>query len=294
MNNEKNERPTVPQPPIQPPATSLSQPPAVPQFSGYPAAPPAQNPGQTLGIVSIILGFLGISIVGLPLAVVSLVKSSKARVSRALGVIGIILNALVFIGSIIALVVLLAAYRGVNERASLQSSRSVQQSNETTAATIPLSQPYSVSGGDAYWLFPSTYSGWTLDAFDQGGMNRLTRNDKQATFVSFQGKASYSYVTDTELTHAAMASYLSQGSTMKVGEEASMYIPQQSDGKKVEFIVQRYSDTSGGATKQGIIAARAFDNGHILILNYLASQGSFYESEWTALTKKVKINDGVY
>ena len=71
-------------PPVQPqpvPSPAPMQPPA-------PTGMASHNPGQTMGIVSIILGVLTLWLIGLPLAIVSMVKSKKANASRTLGIIG--------------------------------------------------------------------------------------------------------------------------------------------------------------------------------------------------------------
>ncbi|GAB3092343.1 hypothetical protein GCM10027054_16720 [Isoptericola nanjingensis] len=94
--------------------------PASPQAPGqaYPAAPPAgqyapaygqppQNPGKTLGIVGLVLGFFGpLSIVGLILSIVGLVKSRKAGQPNGVAIAGIIVSSLVLIGTIIVAVVI--------------------------------------------------------------------------------------------------------------------------------------------------------------------------------------------
>jgi len=109
-----------------PPAGAQPQQPAPGQYpaqpapgQGYPAAPPAgqyppaygqaqpENPGKTFGIVGLILGFFGpLSIVGLVLSIVGLVKSRKAGQSNGIAVAGIIVSSLVLIGTIILFVVL--------------------------------------------------------------------------------------------------------------------------------------------------------------------------------------------
>jgi hypothetical protein len=84
----------------------------------YPAAPPAgqyapaygqppQNPGKTLGIVGLVLGFFGpLSLVGLILSIVGLVKSRKVGQPNGVAIAGIIVSALVLLGTIILAVVL--------------------------------------------------------------------------------------------------------------------------------------------------------------------------------------------
>jgi len=91
--------------------------PQAPQYGGPPQAPqygtqqpggtpgygaPAQDPGKTLGIVGLVLSFLGcLSIVGLVLSIVALNKSKKAGYKNGVAVAGIIVGALVLIGTVI-------------------------------------------------------------------------------------------------------------------------------------------------------------------------------------------------
>ncbi|GAB6940030.1 DUF4190 domain-containing protein [Isoptericola variabilis] len=87
--------------------------PSAPQGPGaYPAAPAGQyapaygqqpeNPGKTLGIVGLVLGFFGpLSLIGLILSIVGLVKSRKVGQSNGVAVAGIIVSGLVLLGTII-------------------------------------------------------------------------------------------------------------------------------------------------------------------------------------------------
>jgi hypothetical protein len=82
-----------------------------PQASQYGSTPgysaPAQNPGKTMGIVGLVLSFLGcLSIVGIILSIVALSKSRKAGYSNGVAVAGIVVGAVVLIGSIVVGVVL--------------------------------------------------------------------------------------------------------------------------------------------------------------------------------------------
>ena len=73
---------------------------------GYGQQPP-ENPGRTLGIVGLILGFFGpLSLVGLILSIVGLRKSRKVGQSNGVAVAGIVVSALVLVGTIIAGIVI--------------------------------------------------------------------------------------------------------------------------------------------------------------------------------------------
>ena len=113
----------TPQPPYDPQFGSspqpdyYSQPPSYPQPGQYPAAgypsggytgsdysggSPATDPGKTMGIVGLILSFLGcLSIVGLIVSIVARRKSKKAGFSNGIALAGIIVGAIILVGTII-------------------------------------------------------------------------------------------------------------------------------------------------------------------------------------------------
>lgn len=128
-----------PQPPAQPEPTQppVSEPQSVPQppepvFQPQPLPgdqqplPPAgqqvqsdENPGQTLGIVSIVLSALGISIIGIILGVVSRNKSKKAGKSTTLGTVGLVLGIIgLVLGLIWFVLAAVLAYNGVQSEAA--------------------------------------------------------------------------------------------------------------------------------------------------------------------------------
>ncbi len=98
--------PTAPPPPPQPYAP---QPYAQPY--AQPNAYPVENPGQTLGIIGLVLNFLGISIGGIILGVMSRNRSRAANMPTTLGtfslVWGIIYAVLGFIGFILFMLLLI-------------------------------------------------------------------------------------------------------------------------------------------------------------------------------------------
>ncbi len=85
--------------PVPPP---VNQPAAAPQpnYQPQPGQPVYQqpaspsNPGETMGIVALIMNFLGISLVGLILGIVSYNQSKKAGAGTAFGIINIIWGAI--------------------------------------------------------------------------------------------------------------------------------------------------------------------------------------------------------
>lgn len=295
MENQPQDQPQnqfqpTPQAPVQPAPVATPMP-AETNY-GYAAPVVATNPGKGFGIAGIILGVCMMWVAGLPLSIISMVKSKKAQASTTLGIVGLIINILAIISSIVLLFIVIAAYNGLNQRAKDTAEQSKTHST-TSSSTIDLSQSYSVPGKNAYWVFPGTYTGWTMDIFDKNGINRLTRNDGLAYFTSFQGTDNYNQ-SDLEATRAGLKDYLSVGKGVMTGTESTMTFPQASDGKRVEFIVREYTFDNHGVPSKGIIAARVFDSDQILIVSYTASAATYNVSEWDELSAKMQINDGVY
>lgn len=88
------------------PAGPQGAPPNGPSAPAY-GQPPVENPGKTMGIVGLVLGFLGpLSLVGLILSIIGLRKSKKVGQSNGIAVAGIIVSSLVLVGVIIGSIAL--------------------------------------------------------------------------------------------------------------------------------------------------------------------------------------------
>lgn len=83
-----------------------------PQY-GAPYGAPAVDPGKTMGIIALILPFVGFSLVGLVLGIVARIKSRKAGFKNMPALIAIILGAVVTVASIIAIIALIAFFGNV-------------------------------------------------------------------------------------------------------------------------------------------------------------------------------------
>jgi len=76
--------------------------PQAPQYGGTPGYTAPQDPGKTMGIVGLVLSFLGcLSIVGLILSIVALNKSKKAGYKNGVALAGIIVGAVVLVLTIV-------------------------------------------------------------------------------------------------------------------------------------------------------------------------------------------------
>ncbi|MCR1982963.1 DUF4190 domain-containing protein [Cellulosimicrobium cellulans] len=115
--------------PQQPPQAPQYGAPQAPQY-GAPQAPqygapqagtpsyaaPGQDPGKTMGIVGLVLSFLGcLSIVGLILSIVAFNKSKKAGYKNGLALAGIIVGAIVLVLTIIGSIVFFSTVGAVTQ-----------------------------------------------------------------------------------------------------------------------------------------------------------------------------------
>lgn len=120
----------------QPPAPQPMQPPVPPvpgqPVPGQPYAPqpgmPVENPGQMLGIIGLVCNFLGVSIAGIILGVMSRNKSKQVGMSTTLGTIsmvwGIVATVLATLGFIIFFTVAIIAAANDTTTTSTSSSSS--------------------------------------------------------------------------------------------------------------------------------------------------------------------------
>lgn len=282
--------PAQPQPVQQPQATAPIAVPPAPGYGAQPGVPQmVQNPGQTLGIVSIVLGVFLLWFVGIPLAIVSIVKSSKVKASKALGIVGLVLNILAIVVSAFLILVTIVAYNGIKERAE----EATVTSTSISSNLISLDTYYTPTSGSVYFAVPATISGWTITTLDQEGVNKFTKDDNTASFMSYQGVLSGLNGTDREVTVAAMNEYVSKlEATAVSGSDSTISIDVMSNNKQLEFMTRQVTMTSEGKTVDGIVAVRMYE-GHEPSIIYLADPTAFNKSEWTSLTSKLSINDGV-
>ena len=174
---------------------------APPQPSSYPNN--AVNPGKTLGIVSIVLGVIALWIVGLPLAIVSVVKSSKAHASKTLGIVGIVLNTLSLLMTVILVPIVLVATATVQERT--KDDASITFANEVVnKAEVYYNEktfyPASVTDFSTVDLAKLTSTEYTV-------INTAPTNYKEVQYeMCTDGRAVVSYYVTTEKTVRSVSS----------------------------------------------------------------------------------------
>lgn len=106
------------QAPVEQPAPYGQQPPAYQSQAPYGqqspyGAPAAVDPGKTLGILSVILPFVGLGLVGLILGIIGRVKSKKAGFKNTPALVGIIIGIVAVIATIIVGIVMVTYFMDV-------------------------------------------------------------------------------------------------------------------------------------------------------------------------------------
>lgn len=147
---------SFPQPEAQGPQAA----PVEPQAFGQPVAPEqlstqpqpasaAENPGKTLGIVSIILSLVGLGLVGLVVGILSRKKSKAANAPTTLGTVGAVLGgistaAIVIVGIIITIFI----GTSVNNVTDLQTNDNVNGLDAQVESVVQKAEIYNTKEGD--------------------------------------------------------------------------------------------------------------------------------------------------
>ena len=140
MEPQQNNQPVQPTMPQQPQA------PAQPPQQSQPDAPqqPVQNqpqdPGKTMAIVSLVLGFF-LPLIGLILAIVAKSKSKKAGHKNTVAVVSIVINALLIFFQLIMILLIFASFGAVQNEA-----RDVVAKNDIEAIHSQLETFYGNNG----------------------------------------------------------------------------------------------------------------------------------------------------
>ncbi|HJM04727.1 MAG TPA: hypothetical protein QF549_03830 [Candidatus Saccharimonadaceae bacterium] len=120
-----------PQPaPVESPATS-PQPETTPASTSTPTSG-VENPGKTLGIVSMILSIIGLGLVGVILALIGMSKSKKAGQKNGFALAGLIIGILNILAGIALFA--LVGYGGIQAAAELTAA-CAESANATVVLT---------------------------------------------------------------------------------------------------------------------------------------------------------------
>ena len=82
----------------------------------------SSTPGKALGIVGFILGFVGLSLIGLILSIIASVQSSKAGVKNGLAIAGIVTNSIFLVIVAPIMLITIVSYNGITARANTNSA----------------------------------------------------------------------------------------------------------------------------------------------------------------------------
>lgn len=181
------------QPPIQQPAFPA---PAVAPV-GQPPVHSGENPGQTLGIISIVLSFIGLSLIGLILGIVSRKQSKTVGASTTLGtagmVIGIVSTVLTVLFFLLVFVPVILIAANTDTSSTNNGSDSFSSSEERTSALDLSSQAATiVTKAEAYKAKASDYPQYSWD-FDKYPESKLDSDTHLYTTLVTNKSVSYLY-----------------------------------------------------------------------------------------------------
>lgn len=108
---------------VSPAAEPVTPTPLTPMPAAPTIATAAENPGQTLSIIGLVLAFL-FPLVGIFLSVIGRNKSKKAGASTTVGTVGVVLNIISLVISLLyTVVVMLAASSAISQKALEQACK---------------------------------------------------------------------------------------------------------------------------------------------------------------------------
>ncbi len=260
-----NQQPPQP-PPLQPQASPPPPSPQGPAYYGAPPLPP-KNPGNVFGVVSIVLSIVAMPIIGLALAIVSIVKSSRARASKVLGITSLIISII----SIILFTFLI--FYLLNSKVEDLGKKIERGEGLTIGRTsITLDKQYKPAKGVAVWRHSQLPSGWA-EVSNVDGVHTYKDNQggiltSQSMQVSDAGSGSdktlsekYANQIEGELTKDAT------NLSKQVKTKAILHIDGTDKLLYLTLIKRTYTNKQG-EQKQSIIAARAYDGDKLLVLIY--------------------------
>jgi hypothetical protein len=266
---------------------------------------PVSNPGKGFGIAAIILSVFLLWIIGLPLAIVSWVRSSRAGASVVLGVVGTVMNVLSVIGSVILVVALWSAFlvvlSGVETTSTPAPTTSAsaaaptdEKTTEDTSAVpsvVALSDSYRPGTGAAVWAlsFPTD---WTIVTLDEDGLNQIRSADNNEYISTLQGiDDTYAGMSDEDGSRQAMNDYITYLQGTASGDESTVTFAQTSGGPDVEFLTTRFTyPAESGRLVEGVIASRVYD-GNYLVITYECLEGHWSSATWEEQVAETAVND---
>lgn len=279
--------------------------PPQPTQPAAPVAPPVQvyqqvqsNPGQGLGIASIILGIFMIWLVGLPLGIISIIKSRNANASAVLGIIGTVLNVLAILGSIILLTIGIVAAQNIDAKRKTVEASAQKLKDETLAATKGTTYTFSqdFTSSALYWSVSMPPS-WTIKTLDKNGINQFSKPGTQTMFTTYQlrrdGLASgeSDLVASKAYIDEYIASMKQQGAgTVTIDSTSTVVVPflENSDKLEMHLAKMSYSTRSGNYTTW--LAVRVVSNA-IVAVQYAGATSDVTETEWQSLLARVSVTE---
>ena len=232
---------------------SYQQPPS-PSYA--PPVPTRENPGMLFSALGIVFAFI-FNIAGLVLSIIGTVKSTKAKQSPAVGIVGIVLNiiSMIVCGILLAIIIANAA-NGLREKAqaSLTAAKEREQSS-SSQLVYDGNIPASHFGGDSFSeLIPATgnfFSVLTTDKQDAYSQPvSISLKSKTYTMHTFDASGHgakggrFGMFSVPNTTMVCISDYKNAVSLM------IMFDPPNGDGNMAGIVVLDSTNCIGGSSDQ--------------------------------------------
>ncbi|PID99457.1 hypothetical protein CSA80_01715 [Candidatus Saccharibacteria bacterium] len=304
--------------PQQSTSTDTTQPGVAPSQAVPPPQHPApqEDPGKTMGVISIILSFVLLGIVGLPLAIFSIMKSRKAMVSPKIGVIGSVLSVLSIVASIFVIMFVLTTHdtaehtkQHASESNSRSSSAEAEKTDQDSSPKRSKQNPSSetektdksthydldndYSAAKLYWGVTSP-RGWDNVVLDKNGVNQFKKPNTETLFTTSQlsrnGVAAGQ--SDSAASQAYVDSYIAglkrKGATATIAKTGTITVPFIENSDTMELYVAEILYTINGKDYRMWFAVR-FTSDAAMTVQYAGRASDVSESEWKSLIDGLRL-----
>ena len=228
-----------------------------------------------MGAVSIILGLLWVSMIGLPLGIASVVKANRYGTSKAAGVIGIIINSVTLVISIIVTILLVSGamqplfsqfdHAGDNKGKEKDSARTVR--------SVSLDDNYQPQGSPVWRIENGKLpEGWK-EFENDNGIHWYRDGNSILMTISVVGSENFSSSSDRvnsrKVIEDKIGNAKSNGDLVTGIEWYQSFADFANDRGAVQLLCARVlANDSSGKPHLSVICSRAYGKGSYLLYLY--------------------------
>ena len=285
--SEPSVQPAASAPPVSPPTPQYAAPqytappanntypPASPYAYPYSQPAPTQSSGNWMGAVSIVLGLLWVSMIGLPLGIASVVKANRYGTSKVAGVIGIIINSVTLVISIIVTILLVSGAMqplfSQFDRAG--DSKGKEKDSARTVRSVSLDDNYQPQGSPVWRIENGKLpEGWK-EFENDNGIHWYRDSNSILMTISVVGSENFSSSSDRvnsrKVIEDKIGNAKSNGDLVTGIEWYQSFADFANDRGAVQLLCARVlANDSSGKTHLSVICSRAYGKGSYLLYLY--------------------------